>query len=249
MKTWTFKFTAKQLSKVHSDHLGFIIASSHCCNELVAVAPFLIFEQNISKANEVERSLIAIRFFTLVFHQIAKIFEYRDLCNKYVGQIRRTYPGMVRVIGQRSSLISRQINNANWARTFRNKVAFHFDAAYAKQSLKNLEPDFELKFIVGRMAGLTAFDFANSIVTRSLFKDAGNGDENLGRETVIKWATALQKDIQSFHAEIMGRIFKQYGLLQNSEETELRDAYCADPDSNSIPLSTFDKFSDDPRDT
>src|SRR5215216_2980688 len=76
MKTWIFRFTAKQLRAVHSDHLGFILASSHCCNELTSVSPYLIFEHELEEANEVEKAFILIRFFTLVRFQIAKIFEY-----------------------------------------------------------------------------------------------------------------------------------------------------------------------------
>jgi type IV secretory pathway TraG/TraD family ATPase VirD4 len=110
MKTWLCRFTAKQLGSMHADHLGFIIASSHCCNELLALSPYLIFEQDSEKANEVEKSFIDVRFFTIVRMQIAKIFEYRDLCNGYVRRIRKTFPSTAEKVAERSrSILGRLI--------------------------------------------------------------------------------------------------------------------------------------------
>jgi hypothetical protein len=133
MKTWIYRFTAKQLGLMHPDHLGFVIASSHCCNELTGLMPYLIFEHTSEAVNEIEKSFLDIRFLTLVRIQIAKIFEYRDLCDDYVGKIRKTFPATAKMVAERSREISRKINSASWAKTVRNKVAFHFDASYATE--------------------------------------------------------------------------------------------------------------------
>ena len=240
MKTWTVRFTAKQLRSIHPDHLGFILASSHCCNELTSVSPYLIFEHDLAKANEVEKAFLLIRFFTLVRFQIAKIFEYRDLSNGYVAKIRKTFPATAEKLGQRSAVITRRIRAARWAETVRNKVAFHFDAAYALQALANLTPDHELSFVVGRMRGVTAFDFADRILAGAMFLEAGGGDTDAGRDVVKTWTIELQNQIADFHAQTMEELFQQYGLLRKREETELRDCYCAAPGSVAVPLSTFD---------
>jgi hypothetical protein len=236
----TFRFTAKQLRSIHPDHLGFILASSHCCNELTSVSPYLIFEHDLEAANEVEKAFIHLRFFTLVRLQIGKFVEYRDLCNKYVGAIRKTFPATARKIGVRSSAISRRIKAARWAETVRNKVAFHFDTNYALGALDKVDAEQKLKFIVGRMRGVAAFDFADRIIVNSMFLEAGAGDESKGEHIVLKWASGLQRQIADFHAETMQELFAQYGLMKTHEEMELRDDYCANPGSVCISLSTFD---------
>ena len=238
MEVSLFHFSAKQLQTIHTDHLGFLIASSHCCNELICVMPYIIFEQDIEEANEVERALINIRFFTIVRHQIAKIFEYRDLCNDYVGKICKTFPSLAESVQEETKLISRQIGTAKWAQTVRNKVAFHFDGQYAAEILSRTPPDQELAFIAGRYRGLTAFDFADRIIVEAMFLDAGNGDRDVGQDTVKQWTIELQRQIEQFHAKIVGQIFKQYGIFQNEEISEIRDTWCAVPGQIAIPLST-----------
>lgn len=233
-----FHFSARQLQTIPADHLGFLIASSHCCNELICVMPYIIFEQDIEEANEVERALINIRFFTIVRHQIAKIFEYRELCNDYVGRIRKRFPSLAEGVQEETKLISRRISAAKWAQAVRNKVAFHFDAQYAAEILARTPLDQELAFIAGRYRGQTAFDFADRIVVEAMFLDAGNGDREFGQDVVTKWTIELQRQIEEFHARIVGQIFSQYGIFQKEERSEIRDAWCALPGQIAIPLST-----------
>jgi hypothetical protein len=241
MKVSIFRFTAKQLQSIHPDHLGFVVASSHCCNELICVMPYIIFEQDIQKANDVEEALIKIRFFTIVRLQIAKIFEYRDLCNNYIAKIRTTFPAMAAKLQNESKQISRRIKAAKWAETVRNKVASHFDEAYALDAVKSLPADTSLAFIAGNLHGLTAFDFADRAIVKAMFVDAGSGDEEAGKEAVLRWTIDLQKQITTFHADLIISVFQQHDIFRHEEKAEIRDEWCADPGSIAIPLSTLKK--------
>jgi len=198
---------------------------------------YIIFEQDVEKANEVEKSLIDIRFFAIVRHQIAKIFEYRDMCNKYIGKIRKTFPSMAESVQKEASLISHRISTANWAQTVRNKVAFHYDMEYAAEILNRAPSDQRLAFIAGASRGLTAFDFADRIIVEAMFLEAGNGNSEAGRDIVRRWTIETQRQIERFHATIVGRLFEQNGLFQNEETGEIRDAWCATPGEIAIPLS------------
>jgi hypothetical protein len=240
MKTWIYRFTAKQLGSMHPDHLGFILASSHCCNELMTLASYFIFEHRGESANEIEKSFIDIRFLTLVRMQIGKIFEYRDLCNGYVKQIRKTFPSTADKVAERSRIISRQIGSARWAETLRNKVAFHFDASYALDCFKKVPDSVNLNFIVGRMRGVTAFGFADRVLAASMFSEAGSGDAEAGKDIVREWAIGLHIKILDFHAQTMDDLGRQYGLLGKCEESELRDEYCGTRGKTCIPLTTFE---------
>lgn len=234
-----FRFTAKQLQSIHADHLGFVIASSHCCNELTSVLPYIMFEQDIEKANEVESTLINIRFFTIVRLQISKIFEYRELCNEYIGKIRKTFPALASRLQDESGSISRSINKAEWAKTVRNKASFHFDASYAMDVFKKLPPDTSLTLLAGNLRGLTAYDFADKAIVQAMFVEAGGGDEGAGKTVVLRWTMDLQKQITTFHAEIIKHIFEQLGIFQKQEKASVRDEWCATPGTLGIPLSTL----------
>jgi hypothetical protein len=240
MKTWIYRFTAKQLASMHPDHLGFIIASSHCCNELSALFPYIVFEYSSETANEIEKSFLDIRFLTIVRIQIAKIFEYRDLCDGYVGKIRKTFPAGAEKVAERSRRISRQINSANWAKTVRNKVAFHFDPSYALECFAKIPNDEKLNFIVGRMRGVTAFGFAERVLAASMFLEAGSGDADAGHDVVRDWTIGLQFQIIDFHAQTMEELFSQYGLMKKAEESELRDEYCGKRGEIFIPITTLE---------
>ncbi len=238
MEVSLFRSSAKQLQEIHPDHIGFLIASSHCCNELISVMPYIVFEQDIEQANEVERAIINVRFYTIVRHLIAKIFEYRDLCDAYVGKIRKTFPAMVETVQQEAKLVSRQINDAKWAKTIRNKVAFHFDATFAADISSRIPPDQELIFIAGKYRGQTTFDFADRIIVYAMFLDAGDGDKEVGEDVVRKWTIEMQRQIEQFHAKIALQIFNQYGIFRKEELGEIRDAWCSVPGEIAIPLST-----------
>lgn len=238
MKIDTLRFQAKDLAKIHYDHLGFLIASSHCCNELTCVMPYIIFEHDFENANEAERAFMELRFYTIVRFQIGKIFEYRDLCNIYMGKINKTYPAMAARLRKTSGEISRKIDSANWAKTLRNKVAFHFDAEYALGCLRETPQDLELTSMFGPYAGTTAFNFAEQIIGRAVFLEAGKGDYGKGQDVVKEWTLGLDRTIKKFHAEILMDLFKQYGLNRKQEELEFRAKFCAGVGEVSIPLST-----------
>lgn len=240
MKITAFRFTANDLSKIHSDHLGFLLSSSHCCNELTCVMPYVLFEHDFSDANEAERAFIDLRFYTIVRFQIGKIFEYRDLCNNYVGKINKTYPAMASTLRTTSRDISRKIDAANWARTLRNKVAFHFDPDYALACLRAAPRDMKLDMMFGTYMGTTALNFAEQIIGRAAFLEAGAGDYGKGQDVIREWTIGLSRTIRNFHAEILIQLFKQYGLHQKRDELEIRNNFCAKKGEATIPVTTED---------
>src|SRR6185437_1068369 len=96
----------------------------------------------------------------------------------------------------------------------------------------------ELAFIVGKYRGQTAFDFADRIIVEAMFLDAGGGNRESGQDIVKQWTIQLQRQIEQFHAKIVGQIFEQYGIFQNKEAGEIRDNWCAVLGQIAIPLST-----------
>jgi hypothetical protein len=206
--------------------------------------PYIIFEQDIKQANEPERALINIRLFTILRLQIARIFEYRDLCSSYMGKIRTTFPETANKLQTQSKLISRQINAAKWAQTIRNKVLSHFDEKYALDAIISMPKDTSLTFIAGDLYGLTAFDFADRAIVKAMFIEAGAGNEEAGKEAVFLWTTNLRKQITTFHADLVKNIFHQHGIFRKKETIDIRDEWCAVPGSISIPLSTLARRAD-----
>jgi hypothetical protein len=66
MDAFIFRFSAKQLRTIPLHYAGFLIASGHCCNELAILLPYIVFEQDLSHANEVETALILTRKLLLI---------------------------------------------------------------------------------------------------------------------------------------------------------------------------------------
>jgi hypothetical protein len=83
-------------------------------------------------------------------------------------------------------------------------------------------------------------NFADRILVASMFGEAGNGDQQVGADTVRKWTIELQRLITQFHAQTVQEVFSSYGLIGTPEEMELRDKFCANPGSVCIPLTTFE---------
>jgi hypothetical protein len=83
MDAYIFRFNVDDLRKIESRALGFLISSGHCCNELVALMPYIVFEQSLDDANDVESALILARRYTIDRIIVSKIVEYDELCAKF----------------------------------------------------------------------------------------------------------------------------------------------------------------------
>lgn len=215
MDASVFRFNAKQLRAIPTRHLGFLVASGHCCNELAILLPYIIFEHDLKRANEVECAFILTRKFAIDRILISKIVEYGDLCSKFFKGSSGTSDQLLAELSKNYEPIAIQIKSAKWARILRNKISFHYDYEQALSALSRLDDDHPMRLIAGRIKGLTLFDFAEEIVSRPIFVGS----------------------ISSFHAHRTISLFKSCGLISKRVQTKLREKYCAAPGDVRVPIS------------
>jgi hypothetical protein len=237
MEAFRFCFDAKRLRAVPDRYLGFLIASSHCCNELAVLLPYAIFEHNLKNANDAECAFILTRKFTLDRILVSKIVEYGDLCSKFFKSTARSQDNLLLECKKRYEPIDAQLKSAKWARILRNKISFHYDPEQALSASRQLEDSHPLQFIAGRIKGITLFDFAEEIVSRPIFALAGGGDIGKGMDVTDKFTVKLVNLITEFHALTTINLFKSFGLLSERIESEIREKYCAAPGDFYVPLS------------
>jgi hypothetical protein len=236
MDAFLFQFTAKQLRAVPPEFLGFLIASGHCCNELAILLPYIIFEHDIAVSNEAETALILARKFTIDRILVSKIIEYNELCEKALGGRKGTTDALMLEMQRNYEPIADRIKAAKWARVLRNKISFHYDVAHGIGALNRLADDHPMRFIAGRIKGLTLFDFAEEIVARPIFEMAGEGHIGRGMDVTHKFIRDLVNLITSFHAKATISIFRTFGMLSERIQSEIRDQYCAGPGDVRVPL-------------
>jgi hypothetical protein len=237
MDTFIFRFNAAQLRAIPSPYLGFLIASSHCCNELAILLSYIIFEHDLTRANETEATFILTRKFTIDWVLISKIVEYGNLCAKFFKGVRASSDNLLCHLAKEYEPIAADINFAKWARSLRNKISFHYDQEHAVAALGKLDDDHPMRLLVGRIKGLTLFDFAEEIVTRPIFEAAGNGDIGRGMEFTNKFIVNLVGSITAFHARATITMFKAHGMMTERVQTKLREKYCAAPGEVLVPIS------------
>jgi hypothetical protein len=87
MDVHIFKLTVGELRSIPPRYLGFVLASSLCCNELSALLPFVVFEQDLREAgsNSVASAFIRSRSFTMDRILVSKIVEYGELCRDFLS--------------------------------------------------------------------------------------------------------------------------------------------------------------------
>ena len=236
MDAFVFQFNAKQLRAIPRRYLGFLIASGHCCNELAVLLPYIIFEHDIRRANEVECAFILIRKFTIDRILVSKIVEYGNLCSKFFKDDNVTPDPLLLELSKAYEPIAAQIKSAKWARLLRNKISFHYDYEQAFSALSRLDDDHPMRLIAGRIKGLTLFDFAEEIVSRPVFEAAGSGDIGRGMDAANKFIVSLVGSISSFHARTTISLFKSFGLTSERVQTKLREKYCAAPGDVRVPI-------------
>jgi hypothetical protein len=237
MDAFVFQFTAKQLRNVSRDYIGFPVASSHCCNELVILLPYIMYEHDIRRANDFETAFILTRKFTVDGIIISKIFEYWKLCLKFFKQNEASSDPFFSELNRAFDPIAAEIKAAKWVAILRNKISFHYDQKHALSALDGHPDDHPLRRMAGRLKGLTLFEFAEEISSRPILEEAGNGDIGKGMEVVNTFLVQLVNKITRFHADATGSIFAAYGMLSAPTKMKLRNKYCAAPGEVRIPIS------------
>lgn len=240
MDVCAFRFSISDLQKIDREHLGFLIASSHFCNEVVCLAPYIIFEHDSTNANEAEKAIVTVRYMTVLRQIASKIVEYNKLVQKYLATIRKTHPAEAARVHKLYAPISKRINAASWARELRNKVSFHFDAEHALERFSSVDPDRPVNFMAGELKGVTYYNFAEEIISYPFFEEIGDGDAFEGAEKVNEFCFDLHSKIPDFHAELVIHHFREAGLLDNQDRLELRASYCAKVGSMRIPIAVSD---------
>ena len=237
MEAFVFRFSAGQLRKIPRKYLGFCIASSHCCNELAILLPYLIFEHNLNKANEVESAFIVMRRYTIQHTLNSKIVEYDKLCSKYFKNADSSTDNFMRECWFRYKPIAKLVGSAKWAKILRNKMSFHFDIEHAVSSLDSLDDQHRLRLIAGKTKGLTICEFAEEIIGRPIFEQAGDGNIETGMKAVSEFMVELVGLITSYNSKMTTDLFREYGVIPGRDTVKIRDAYCGDPSVVKIPIS------------
>lgn len=237
MDAFVFRFTAAQLRSIPPRYVGFLIASGHCCNELSILLPYIIFEHDIERANEVETAFILTRRFTIDRVLISKIIEYGDLYAKSFKESADSADQVASAISGDFQPIAAKIKEAKWARVLRNKISFHYDPKHALEASMKLDADHPLCFISGMIKGVTLFDFAEEIAARPSFEAAGKGDIGEGMDVANKFIVDLVGSITSFHARTTKLIFKTYSVVSERIKSSLSNHYCAQVGEVRVPLS------------
>ena len=166
MDTFRFRFDAKRLRLVPTYYLGFLIASSHCCNELAIFLPYILFEHEFTTRRRRQCAFILTRKFTVDRRLISKIVEYGELCSKFFKDHTDPHDLLLAEFSASYKPIAAKIKSAKWARILRNKISFHYDPQQANAALSKLDDAHPLGIIAGRIKGVTLFDFAEEIVSR-----------------------------------------------------------------------------------
>jgi hypothetical protein len=242
MDAYIFRFNVSDLRKIESRALGFLISSGHCCNELVALMPYIVFEQSLENANEVEGALIIARRYTIDRIIVSKIVEYDELCSKFFHEVPFVGDDLYNELKKEYDLISPKIRAQKWARILRNKASFHFDEKYATDSLRKLDANHPLRMILGRMSGVTLFEFSEEVLGRPIFEEAGSGDIGMGMDAINRFILESIRVIRDFHSRSMISAFTKYGLVSQRESAELRENYCGSPGVDYVALSISTEY-------
>ena len=237
MDAFIFRFDAKKLRAIDRRYLGFLIASGHCCNELAILLPYIMFEHNLKRANEFEAAFILTRRYTIDRILISKIVEYGELCLKFFKGSNRASDPLLLELSKNYDPIAVKIKSAKWARILRNKISFHYDPQYALEALDRLDDDHPMRFMTGRVKGLTLFEFAEEITSRPIFEAAGKGNIGSGMDAANAFIVDLVGAITAFHAQTTITMFNAYGMVSERSQMKLRKKYVAAPGDVLIPIS------------
>jgi hypothetical protein len=242
MDGYIFSFDAKRFRAIPRRYLGFLVASGHCCNELSILLPYIIFEHDLTDANEFEAAFIQTRKFTIDRVIISKIVEHGELCSKFFQTNTEPPDEHLLELKRAYEPIAEKIKSAKWARIMRNKISFHYDPDQALGALDLLDDSHPLRLMAGTLKGLTLFEFAEEITSRPIFESAGGGDIGDGIDAAHIFIRDLVGDITSFQSRATIAMFRSFGMVSERVRTELRDQYSAAPGEVRMPISVSSAY-------
>src|SRR5258708_33582180 len=157
MDSIMFRLAVKQFRAIPERYLRFLVASGHCCNELSILLPYIIFEHDLTNANEFEAAFIQTRKFTIDRVIISKVVEHGELCSKFFKANKDPSDAQLLELKKAYEPIAAKINSAKWARVMRTKVSFHYDPEQKLNALDLLEDSHPLRLMAGAIQGLKHF--------------------------------------------------------------------------------------------
>ncbi|MEN5080933.1 hypothetical protein ABE438_00475 [Bosea sp. TWI1241] len=229
-------FSAGDLKRIHPAHRGYLIASSHACNQINFSKIYHILENDNLVDRSPENAFIAIRQLNLLRFCISSIFEFNTLTSNYLGSIKEIFPTFAEKHKKSHAAIVRKISNERWVKILRNKFSFHFSATESLEMLENMPDDHGLYFIFGNSIGEVAYSFAEEIVSSNLAYGAGNGQIKAGSEKLWETMSNASSSIMNFHAILVSDILYQYNLNKDFEEIEAKNESYGSPGINFIPV-------------
>jgi hypothetical protein len=207
----------------------------------VILLPYIIYEHDLTRANDFEIAFILTRKFTVDRILISKIFEYSKLCSKFFKRHQDTDPFLSK-LAEMFEPIAAKVKDAKWAAILRNTISFHYDPEYALTSLDRLDYNHPLSLMAGRIKGLTLFEFAEEITSRPIFEAAGSGDIGRGMDIANTFIVELVNSITTFHASATKSMFKNHGMVSERTTMKLHSKYCAAPEDMHIPISISSSY-------
>ena len=206
--------------KIPAKYQGFLVTSGHCCNELAVLLPYIMFEHDPKRANEFEASFIVARYLTIERILVSKIFEYNKLCSKFFRRAGASEPILLE-LSHAYKPIAGKIASANRAAgSCGTRYRSDYDQQHVLASIARLPEAYTLRFMAGRIQGLTLFDFAEDISSRPIFDIAGDGDIEKGLEVTRKFISELYGAITAFHARATARHLRPLRYGDRTDEDE-----------------------------
>lgn len=236
-----FSFTKKELAKIHPTHLSYILTAGHAINELNAFRIFQIFEDLRNFDNQPERSFIAVRQAVIMRHMIAKSYEFNELTNKYLGEIKKIFPKFAATQRSKFAIIAKEIHSRKWMSALRNKLAFHFDASNILNQFNKIADHQKLTLISGSNSINCAHLFCEETAFFPFIHDHIDKNIENGLHEMIGFSRHLTHSIIEYYIELTTSIFQTYGILQTGTPVAVNRASIGSKGESFIPIFVDDE--------
>lgn len=205
---YRFTVTKGSLRDVPAPARKFLLAASHCLNEICILQKLLAIQAGSLVEDEPEQTLQAHQGMFLLRLLAGKLVEAWNTMSHYFGPIACKFePGLEReTIAALSRLRRYFAERANSLRAARDGFVFHYSTDLIDAEFEALPDDATFQTVVGSMSGNTFMGFADEVAGRALLKQVPTDSLQEALDSLFDEVTRVSADLVMFASDSIGLI-------------------------------------------
>ncbi len=213
MKIYDVTIPASDLKKIPEAECIFLIQLGHIANELLALHRLQLMFTNTEAATDPERAGNAFHELFITRLLSGKLHEAWEMLRKdfFGSGLSKSLNSELSLAAQQAlDSIKQYFGKENRITKIRNSLSFHFGSSELKQTLAQIQDDYNFHLYLHDQDGNSLYSFAEEIVAHSMLTTSGKDASLEELEKIVDESLAIARNFLDLIGECCLILTKKY---------------------------------------